>query len=166
MSEGLTVLSLAWGDVPTWIGSLLTGTSFAVAAFTYRSSVADRRRAQATLVSAWLVEAGGTCPITGAQLEVDTLFVRNSSDSAVSRVVVHHMQRSDGVAAGVSAWPAVGPQTTVSAPSRLGASELVPAWLYFVDSGGTSWVRTRAGKLDPLSRKESPTVEALVTGYF
>lgn len=62
-----------WGDVPTWIG---TG-SFFIAAIAYQQSVADKRRDQASKISAWI----------GITTEADTpkriLRITNTSDAAV-----------------------------------------------------------------------------------
>ncbi len=53
MSEGW-LLRLDWGNVPAWVGSILTGTSLLIAAFSYRRSVMDKERDQASKVAAWI----------------------------------------------------------------------------------------------------------------
>src|SRR6185437_3359668 len=64
-------MELDWGNVPAWIGSILTGSSILIAALTYRRSVEDRERAQAAKVTAWV------------DIGAEKIFLRNSSDSAV-----------------------------------------------------------------------------------
>src|SRR5262245_48009031 len=49
-------LGLDWGNVPAWVGSLLTGTSLLVAALTFRRAVGEARRDQVSKVSAWLAD--------------------------------------------------------------------------------------------------------------
>src|SRR5262245_50418814 len=60
MAFGLDAVQ--WGNVPSWIGSVLTSTSLLMASFSYRHSVAERTRAQAdressqaAKVSTWMV---------------------------------------------------------------------------------------------------------------
>lgn len=43
-------MSIDWGDVPTWVTAVPTALAFSVAALSYRSSVSDRRSAQARRV--------------------------------------------------------------------------------------------------------------------
>jgi len=52
---------LDWGSVPTWVGTIVTSTSVAIAALSYRRSVADKEREQARHVASWvgLVEEDG-----------------------------------------------------------------------------------------------------------
>jgi hypothetical protein len=47
-------LGLDWGNVPAWIGTIVTSSSFAVAALSFRRSVLDKERAQASNVAAWV----------------------------------------------------------------------------------------------------------------
>jgi hypothetical protein len=47
-------LGLDWGNVPAWTGSVLTGSSLLIAANTYRLSVRDRVRQQASKIAAWV----------------------------------------------------------------------------------------------------------------
>src|SRR5271165_1935534 len=71
-------VGLNWGDVPAWVGSILTGSSILIASLTYRRSVRDRRaeqldreRAQAALISTWIESDS-------------TLTVANASNAAVA----------------------------------------------------------------------------------
>jgi hypothetical protein len=43
MSDGW-LLQVKWGDIPAWVGSILTGTSLLIAALSYRRSVMDKER--------------------------------------------------------------------------------------------------------------------------
>ncbi|NHN56810.1 hypothetical protein G9U51_13605 [Calidifontibacter sp. DB0510] len=45
-------MSIDWGDAPTWVTAVPTALAFLVAAFSYKSSVKDRRSAQARRVYA------------------------------------------------------------------------------------------------------------------
>ena len=47
-------LRLDWGDVPAWVGTVVTSGAFTVAALSYRRSVLDKERAQASSVAAWV----------------------------------------------------------------------------------------------------------------
>ena len=47
-------VQLDWGKFPDWITAVVAGASAMVAAFTYRSSVRDKQRAQAYQVAAWV----------------------------------------------------------------------------------------------------------------
>jgi hypothetical protein len=48
------LLGLDWGSVPTWVGTIVTGASALLAAFSYRRSVRDKEREQASKVAAWI----------------------------------------------------------------------------------------------------------------
>jgi hypothetical protein len=47
-------LGLDWGDVPTWIGSVLTGAGALIAAITYRRSVLENEKKQASRIAAYM----------------------------------------------------------------------------------------------------------------
>ncbi|TQN43860.1 hypothetical protein FHU33_3328 [Blastococcus colisei] len=83
-------LGLDWGNVPTWIGTIVTSSFFTVAALSYRRSVLDRERAQASTVAAWIARRSGEDRTqhraTGTTDRV--LLVHNGSDSPVSEVNV------------------------------------------------------------------------------
>jgi hypothetical protein len=76
MSEGW-LLQVKWGDVPAWVGSILTGTSLLIAALSYRRSVLDKEREQASKVAAWiaLVEEDGQ--------RKRVLRISNGSDASI-----------------------------------------------------------------------------------
>lgn len=48
------LLQLEWGDVPAWVGAIFTSTSLLIAALSYRRSILDRERDQASKVAAWI----------------------------------------------------------------------------------------------------------------
>lgn len=157
----------AWGDVPTWVGSVLTGSSLLIASGSYRQSVSDRRSGQASLVSAWLAEKGEPLGPGGARLEEDTVFVRNSSTAAVSLVVLHHDDpTSPGGPKGVSAWRSVGPGLTVSSPSLVSDRQLLPSVLMFVDSSGRPWRRLRSGVLEGARSRNRDQLRSSLENYF
>src|SRR4051812_18140980 len=52
-------LGLDWGNVPTWIGTVVTSSSFTIAALSYRRSVLDRERDQARNIAAWIARQAG-----------------------------------------------------------------------------------------------------------
>lgn len=71
-----------WGDVPTWVGSVVTSGSVLLAAVAYRRSVRDKEREQASKVAAWFglssADSGGN----------RFLRVANSSDAPVYELIV------------------------------------------------------------------------------
>jgi hypothetical protein len=71
------LLQVKWGDVPAWIGALLTGTSLLIAAISYRRSVLDKERDQASKVAAWIALVDED----GQQKRV--LRISNGSDASV-----------------------------------------------------------------------------------
>jgi hypothetical protein len=73
---------LDWGNVPAWIGSVLTSGSVLIAALAYRRSVLDRERGQASQIGAWLAltgEEGEARPVAKAS---------NSSNAPVYEVII------------------------------------------------------------------------------
>jgi len=97
---------LAWGDVPTWVGSIGTVAAFSVAAGVYAQAQYDRRRAQAAKVTAWLSEGPAffepgpgdelereLIPVGQPELDVSSkrvwiaFSIRNGSDDLISDVI-------------------------------------------------------------------------------
>src|SRR3954447_4179578 len=72
---------LDWGNVPAWVGAVLTSTSLLVAALTYRRSVDDKERDQASNVAAWVARRVEN----GTQRKV--LRVSNGSDAPVYEII-------------------------------------------------------------------------------
>jgi hypothetical protein len=82
-------LGLDWGNVPAWIGSVLTSGSVLVAALAYRRSVLDKERGQASQIGAWLAltgEVGKERPVAR---------VSNSSNAPVYEVIIKFPGLSD-----------------------------------------------------------------------
>jgi len=158
-------VGIDWGNVPAWVGAVLTGSSFLIAANAYRQSVAERIQRQARQVTAWVVVAGDTVD-GGAPLGQDLLCVRNGSDAAAYFVIVNHGdgQRPDRL--GVSAWRSIGPETTVTAASLVAPGDLLPATLSFIDAGGQAWSRGRLGQLSRPARRRRGEVTASLEAYF
>ena len=73
-------VQLDWGKFPDWITAVVAGASAMVAAFTYRSSVRDKQRAQAYQVAAWVAldEQGK-----------NRVFVANRSEASIFEVTVY-----------------------------------------------------------------------------
>jgi hypothetical protein len=152
---------LDWGNVPSWVGSVLTGSSLLIAAFSYRHSIsertreqADRERGQAMKVSAWVVNSRQAC-------------VRNGNDVAVM-IRAFVTQTSDAAAQEVSFAP--GQTRRLSLPAiyervavERGQLALMP-WLLIVDSAGRSWLRANEGSLENLSPDERADLERRLDG--
>jgi hypothetical protein len=76
-------LGADWGNVPGWFGTALTSGSIAFAAWTYRRSVRDKERAQASSIAAWMARRWDE---DGTQHRL--LLVSNGSDASVYEVSV------------------------------------------------------------------------------
>ena len=121
-----------WGNVPSWVGSVLTGTSLAIAAGTYARATKDRRRAlddtersQAARVSMWWVNP-------------TKALVRNGNDVAV---VVQAIIPPSAASAQVALAPDET-RTLTLRDVRDGESDAVE--LSIIDSYGRSWIRRGA----------------------
>jgi tetratricopeptide (TPR) repeat protein len=82
-------LGLDWGDVPTWIGSVVTSGSVLVAALAYRRSVSDKERDQASQIGAWVAL------ITESGKERRVVRVNNISKGAVFEVIIRFPHSPD-----------------------------------------------------------------------
>jgi hypothetical protein len=150
-------LGLDWGNVPAWIGSVLTGSSILIASLTYRRSVEDKRREQsererlqAANVSAWIDRPNGA------------MYLQNSNDVAVkARIFLEpHIEGQNLV---VYEEVSIGPKQKTS-------NEL-PAWamylredsetpsLLIVDSAGAIWIRDSRGKLNRIDEQGRASME-------
>lgn len=154
-----------WGDVPSWVGALLTGTSLLIAALAYRGHVKEGERQQAGKVGAWvqLTEDGTTSP--GRQLRVS-----NNSDGPISDLTVrvggkeyrfnevlpHSIVPSDlpprppsanvkETTVGVKMW-----FVAVEGTIREETVSEEPIELEFRDSVGRFWLRNSNGRLKRL----------------
>jgi hypothetical protein len=158
---------LDWGNVPAWVGSTLTGTSLLIASVSYRQNVVERTKKQAVQVTAWFTPAGEELDAIGTKATEDTVFVRNASDAAVYLVVLNHDDGTPGTPPqGVSTWRSIGPQTTVSTPSLMGPTQLLPSALTFVDATGRPWRRQRTGVLSGPKRRQRSSVISALERYF
>src|SRR5580658_3328827 len=88
LAVGSGWLGLDWGDVPTWVGSVLTGVALLIAAFTYRKSVSDSQRDQAKAITVWVDEDQ---KVKGRILRrTNTLHIRNGSNATVYSVTAYY----------------------------------------------------------------------------
>jgi hypothetical protein len=77
--------SLNWGDVPTWVGSVLTGVALLIAAITYRKSIRESAREQAKSITVWVGEQA-------ADLSYE-LQIKNGSNSAIYSAAVYYSRQ-------------------------------------------------------------------------
>jgi hypothetical protein len=166
-------IGLDWGNVPGWVGTVVTSTSVTIAALSYRRSVFDRQRQQASFIAAWvgLVEQDGQ--------HRRALQVTNGSDASVYEVAIRPRDKplfltelpakttstiellDDHGASGapivsVKFWvvQAVARQETVSAAS---APEIE-----FRDAAGRMWRRDADGKLKLLHKRTIRFVDPII----
>jgi hypothetical protein len=158
-------VSIDWGSVPAWVGSILTGSSLLIAANAYRLSVSERIQQQAMKVTAWIAEAGAELA-NGEKSTQDMLYVRNASDAAAYFVVLQHSDVSTPGPTGISGWRSIGPETTVSAISGVPAGQLLPSALMFIDAGGQPWRRSRTGQLSRPARRKTSSAALALESYF
>lgn len=146
-------LGLHWGDVPAWVGSVLTGVALLIAATTYRKSVRDSGRAQASMVTVWVK------PVDG----VETVHVKNGSNASVYAVTVYYgggnvskttspyydIRDEKSGLKGLGEWPSIGPGEQESAPLKRNTffDPEIP-WLYFRDANGVDWIRDYRARLE------------------
>jgi hypothetical protein len=150
-------LGLDWGNVPAWVGSVLTGSSILIASLTYRRSVEDKRREQqdrerlqAANVSAWIDLPNGR------------VYLQNSNDVTIkARIFLEpHIEGQSSV---VFQEVPIGPKQKVH-------NEL-PGWATYlredsetpsvliVDSAGAIWIRDSRGKLDRILEQDRTNME-------
>lgn len=132
-----------WGNVPAWVGSILTGSSLIIAAITYVRSAQERRRenaekarAQAALVSSWPVN-------------VRRWQVRNGNTVAVS---VQALIDGDNRSEPVVLYPSETRAIRLPAGVEVGTTFLP---LLIVDSFGRRWIRHGAGELVEVTERDS-----------
>jgi hypothetical protein len=76
-------LGADWGNVPAWIGSVVTSVSVAVAAISYRRNVAEKISGQASLIAAWI-----SSQMSDDGTVVRSLRVSNGSDTSVYEICI------------------------------------------------------------------------------
>lgn len=86
---------LDWGSVPLWVATLAGSVSAVVAADSYRRSVRDKEREQASRVSSWISQVGSfrqeglrATPYTPPKILLVTVRVANRSDAPIYDVHV------------------------------------------------------------------------------
>lgn len=83
-----------WGSVPVWIGTVTASVSAVLAAVSYRRSVQDQQRGQASRVAAWISDVGDPrlqMVRDGEVAVVASVHVRvaNRSDAPIYNVALH-----------------------------------------------------------------------------
>lgn len=146
-------LGLQWGDVPAWVGSILTGVALLIAANTYRKSVLESTRTQASMVTVWVERTDG----------VETVHVKNGSNASVYAVTVYYggkhrsedtspyygVRYKDSGLKELGKWPSIGPNEIKSAAlKRDFFSDPEIPWLYFRDANGVDWIRDYRARLE------------------
>ncbi|BBH69327.1 hypothetical protein ACTI_60120 [Actinoplanes sp. OR16] len=140
-------LGLDWGNVPSWVGSLLTGSSLGLAAVTYYRSGGDRRRQLDE------TERSGAARVTLWWVNPRKALVRNSNDVAVT---VQAIIREDAGKDERSEVLGLGPGETrglLLSADREGKAGAVAVAI--VDSYGRSWIRHADGRLDRVTSGSS-----------
>jgi hypothetical protein len=141
-----------WGDVPTWAGAMLTGLALLIAAITYRKSVRDSERTQASMVTVWVGVAG----------EKAAVHVKNGSNAAVYAVTIYYggkaaakgrspyyrIRDQDSGFKGLGSWASLGPGEEKSAALKRNPifDPEIPS-LYFRDANGVDWTRDYRARL-------------------
>jgi hypothetical protein len=138
-------LGLDWGNVPSWVGSVLTSFSVGFASITYYRSTNDRRQArddaertQAARVSLWWENPRKA-------------LVRNSNDVAVTVQVF--VEDRDSRSDPLNLSP--GETRALQLPVDL-ADESAAVGLVIVDSYGRSWIRPPYRPLERVTAEHSP----------
>ena len=150
-------MGLNWGDVPAWVGSILTGSSILIASLTYRRSVRDRRveqldreRAQAATISTWFESE-------------ETLIVANASNAAV-KVRVLFEDRFSGKPEIAYSELQIGPMSRKAMehgwpyPYHRDMISDSPG-LLIVDAAGAFWRRHSSGKVQRLDEAGRNSLE-------
>ncbi|WP_203830963.1 hypothetical protein [Actinoplanes palleronii] len=138
-----------WGNVPSWVGSLLTGSSLALASFTYSRTSGDRRRvleeserSQAARVSLWWINPRKALVRNSNDVAVTVqAFVEGTEDESPAAASEHL-----GIGPGQT-WSLLLPVSSSSAPTRVD--------LAIVDGYGRRWIRRTGGTLDRITNEES-----------
>lgn len=129
------------GTVPEWLAAIGTTLAFFVAFGVLLLDVRERRRRQASQVSAWLERGKSSA----------TLHVANSSDVPVYKVRV--TPQLLGRDYEILSFPLLEPRSeltplTLSLPgSEQVSNEYLGVQILFTDSVGRRWQRTRNGEL-------------------
>jgi len=130
-------LGLDWGNVPSWVGTLVTGGSATVAARGYLHSVRNKEREQIAQFSCWI-----KFDVTNRRF---ILHVRNASHASLHRVSViatgwdsgkespeHHINEH-------FVWSPLGPETEHTAPLTRNGNYAIPPMWQVMDSLQRYW---------------------------
>jgi len=144
-------LGADWGNVPAWVGSLLTSTSLLIAAVSYQRNNAERAREQADR------EMAQAAKVSGWWLNSRAVSVRNANDVAVHIQLHLAGGREAAVSERVSFAP--GETRILRVPADLDAArpdDGVPlsASMTIVDSFGRGWIRDADGDLRRATAEE------------
>lgn len=132
-------LGLDWGNVPSWVGAVLTGSSLGLAAVTYYRAAGDRRRQLDE------TERSGAARVSLWWLNPRKAMVRNSNDVAVT---VQAVLPGTGLA---SERLGLGPGETRGLLLDGGLGQQSPdVALVVVDAYGRRWIRHADGRLERL----------------
>lgn len=163
--------NLNWGDVPTWIGSVITSVSVLIAAISYRLSILDKQRNQASKIGAWFVEveesSRAACitnvsdaPIYQVELLTPNIpdvqpFILPASETAIIKLP----GKSDKGLAGSQFVKIIDRAEKGIQTREIWESEQQPS-IQFRDAVGRWWNRDSAGQLSKRSgRTTRYTVE-------
>jgi hypothetical protein len=151
-----------WGNVPAWAGSVMTGSSLLIAAFTYRRSVtergreqSDRERAQAARISTWLVNSRLALICNGNDVAV---VVQAFFDVPMLFAASDRISFAPGQTRGLRL-----PFEYERLVQHAGRSELTPT-LVIIDSAGQGWMRTGDGDLTRLARAGLAELDSRLSG--
>ncbi|MGW1531106.1 hypothetical protein [Streptomyces aureus] len=157
-----------WGTVPAWVGTVITSGSASIAAVSYRRSIHDKEREQASKVAAWTSVSYERDEAERTSTRVRRLYVHNSSDAPVyevtvepkgaKKVAVPELQagglvtfeipsgtpgrRSYAPSASVKFWVVSAEVGTVTETVKQD-----PTFLEFRDAVGRWWARSSDGKI-------------------
>jgi hypothetical protein len=166
-------IGLDWGNVPGWVGTVVTSTSVTIAALSYRRSVFDRQRQQASFIAAWvgLVEQDGK--------HRRALQVSNGSDASVYEVAIRPRGKPLFLAElpakttstiellddqGASGAPIVSMKfwvVQVVVREETVSAESAPE-IEFRDAAGRMWRRDADGKLKLMSKRTIRFVDSII----
>jgi hypothetical protein len=141
-------LGLDWGNVPAWVGTIVTSTSVSIAAISYRRSVRDKERDQASRISAWIGLVSGE---TGMRR---VLQVANGSDASIYEVSVKIPGRSDLILGEVPGKTTLTPDVEIPASSNQSRQTAVSASINLL---GTN-IEGRTN-IDHISQEAAPEIE-------
>lgn len=163
-------MSVDWGNVPTWIGAIVTSGALSVSAATLALHLRDRRRASAATVNAWASLANSAAPDalqaqvrnSGAEpaYKIKLTFIIGGEESHSDEFDVippKELTTRPASQAAIDHWYRV---LTARQLPGTGVDRYLPrVRLAFTDSAGRRWERTEFGQLQRVrSRTGAPHV--------